>query len=165
MEPIARFCDWLEKTAVSQTFQSVGWVVPTVQSIHILAIAMVMAPALVLDLRLLGVRGATQPIPRLFASLTPVIWWALLVLLVSGGLLIVTEPRRELLNVVFQSKMALLVAAVAVTVGLQRWAATDPAAREEDPPRAGVRGAAVLSLLLWVAIVGCGRWIAYVEHG
>jgi hypothetical protein len=164
VESIARFCDWLSATAVSQTLQSVGWIVPTVQSIHIMAIAMVMISAILVDLRLLGVGRASQPIPRLFAALNPVIWWALLVLLMSGVLLIIAEPRRELLNVVFQTKMALLVGAVSVTVGLQRWAAR-AASAEPGPLRLGVRGAAVLSLLLWIAIIGCGRWIAYVDHG
>jgi hypothetical protein len=163
VQPIARFCDWLGQTAVSHAFQAAGWIVPTVQSIHIMAIAMVMASAVLMDLRLLGV--GRSPIPRLFASLNPVIWWALLALLVSGGMLIVAEPRRELLNVVFQTKMALLIAAVSVTAGLQRSAAAGAPSKAADAPSLGVRGAALLSLLLWVAIVSCGRWIAYVEHG
>jgi hypothetical protein len=163
--PVARFCDWLSATAVSQLFQSVGWIVPTVQSVHIMAIGMVMASAILLDLRVLSVGRRNRTIPQLFASLTPVIWWALLTLLLSGGMLIVAEPRRELLNVVFRTKMALLVAAVSVTAGLQRWAAINTPSPPITLPRPGVRAAALLSLLLWIAIVGCGRWIAYVEHG
>lgn len=165
MEPIARFSDWLSQTAISRTFQSVGWIVPTVQSVHIMAIGLVMISAILLDARLLGVGRGRQPIPRLFAALNPVIWWALLALLVSGGLLVITEPRRELLNPVFQTKMALLVVAAAVTAGLHRWAATGASPEAASPSPPGVRGAALLSLLLWVAIIGCGRWIAYVEHG
>ena len=165
MEPIARFADWLSQTAISQTFQSVRWIVPTVQSVHIMAIGFVMISAILLDARLLGAGRGRQPISRLFAALNPVIWWALLALLMSGGLLVITEPRRELLNPIFQTKMALLVAAVSVTAGLQRWAATGAAPEAVSPSPPGVRGAALLSLLLWVAIIGCGRWIAYVEHG
>ena len=165
MEPIARFGDWLSRTPISQTFQSVGWIVPAVQSIHIMAIGLVMICAILLDSRLLGIGRGRQPIPRLFAALSPVIWWALLTLLISGGLLIIAEPRRELLNPAFQTKMALLVAAVSVTVGVQRWAGTGASPEAASPSPPGVRGAALLSLLLWVAIIGCGRWIAYVEHG
>jgi len=165
VEPIARFSDWLSQTAISQTFQSVGWIVPTVQSVHIMAIGLVMISAILLDARLLGVGRGRQPIWRLFAALNPVIWWALLALLISGGLLVVTEPRRELLNPVFQAKMALLVVAAAVTAGLQRWAATGASSEAASPSPPGVRIAALLSLLLWIAIIGCGRWIAYVEHG
>jgi len=165
VEPVARFSDWLSQTTISQTLQSVGWIVPTVQSVHIMAIGMVMICAILLDARLLGLGPGRQPIPRLFAALNPVIWPALLALLISGGLLIITEPRRELLNPVFQAKMALLVFAVSVTAGLQRWAATAALPVAAGPSPLGVRGAAVLSLVLWVAIVGCGRWIAYVEHG
>ena len=157
MEALAHVCSWLAATAISQDLQSVGWVVPTVQSVHILGIAMVVAPTILMDLRLLGVGGEGPPVARLFASLMPVVWWALLALLLSGLLLIVAEPRRELLNVMFWSKMALLAVALTVTAGLQRWSKINA---PSTPP--GVRAAALLSLALFVAIIGCGRWIAYV---
>jgi hypothetical protein len=170
LEKIARFCDWLSETPVSHLFQTVAWIIPAVQSVHILAIAMVMASAIMVDLRLIGVSARSQPVSKLIARFNPWIWWSLLVLLASGAVLIAAEPRRDLLNAVFQAKMVLVILAMSVTAGLQRWAGRDAAAWEAARdsargPNAWVSAAAVLSLVLWTAIVGCGRWIAYVEHG
>jgi uncharacterized membrane protein len=160
---VASFCDWLSSTPVSMTFQTVVWIIPTVQSVHILAIAAVMSSVILMDLRLLGVVGRSQPLPAVGRRYLPWIWWSLLVLLASGAVLITAEPRRDLLNGVFQAKMALLVLAMAVTVVVQRIAHQHG---ELSPRlRSAAFAAAVLSLLAWTAIVACGRWIAYVEHG
>ena len=57
MQPQAllKFCAWIETTPLSQAIQTHSWVVPTVQTIHILGIAAVMAAVLMIDLRLIGV--------------------------------------------------------------------------------------------------------------
>jgi len=126
-----RFCSWLEQTPLSQAIQGAGWVVPAVQTIHILAIAAVVSSALMLAL-------------RLDARFRPVIWWALPVLLATGLVMIVGEPVRSLENPVFQLKMALLVCAIVVSLLPYK-----------------NRPAAVASLSLWIGIVFAGRWIAY----
>jgi hypothetical protein len=144
-QALDKFCSWLEQTPLSQSIQSNAWVVPTVQTIHILAIAAVMSSVLMLDLRLLGVVGRDQPLPRVLSRFRPVIWWTLPVLLATGVLMIIGEPARSLANPVFQLKMLLLVAAIAVTAAFQR----------------DSRIIAGLSLALWVGIVFAGRWIAY----
>jgi len=116
-----------------------------VQTIHILAIAAVMSSVLMLDLRLLGVVGADQPLARVASRFRPVIWWTLPILLATGAVMIIGEPARSLANSVFQLKMLLLLAAIGVTLTFHK----------------GPRIIAVLSLALWVGIVFAGRWIAY----
>jgi hypothetical protein len=163
---VAKFSDWLSQTPVSTTIQTVGWVIPMVQSIHILAIAIVMSSVVVVDLRLMGLMGHTQSISGLARRFLPWVWWSLLVLLVTGAILIIAEPRRDLLNPVFQAKMALLVVAMAVTALFQRTVARNMEIWDLSPEkRSGAWVTAVVSLLVWTAIIGCGRWIAYVEHG
>ena len=163
---IARFCDWLSQTPVSMTFQSVGWIIPMVQSVHILAIAIVMSSVVMVDLRLMGLMGHTQSISGLARRFIPWVWWSLLVLLVTGAVLITAEPRRDLLNPVFQAKMALLAVAMAVTALFQATVARNMEIWDLTPNRrTGAWVTAVVSLLVWTAILGCGRWIAYVEHG
>ena len=125
------FCSWLEQTPFSVAIQSTSWIVPAVQTVHILAIAAVMSSALMIALR-----GESR--------FRPVIWWALPVLLATGVVMIVGEPARSLANPVFQIKMLLLLGAITVTVALRKL------------PAAGV-----VSLALWVGIVFAGRWIAY----
>ena len=51
---------WLEQTSLSQAIQLTNWVVPTVQTIHILAICVVASSALMIDLRLLGAFAASR---------------------------------------------------------------------------------------------------------
>ena len=47
--------EWIYGTALSSAIRDHDWVVPVVQSIHIIAIAVVMGAALVTELRVLGI--------------------------------------------------------------------------------------------------------------
>jgi hypothetical protein len=64
-------CVWLDQTALSQAIQAV----PTVQTVHILSVAVVITSALMLDLRLIGVVGVDQPLDRVWARFLPFVWW------------------------------------------------------------------------------------------
>lgn len=154
------FCVWLEQTPLSQAIQATNWVVPTVQSIHILAIAMVAASALMIDLRLIGVFGADQPLKTISSRFLPFVWWPLLVLFVTGAIMIIGEPPRSLKNPAFQLKMALLIGALIVTGVFQIMLRTSPAFAGASRSGAGVT-LAVVSMLLWASIIFAGRWIAY----
>jgi uncharacterized membrane protein SirB2 len=156
------FCLWLDATWPSQIIQSRAWIIPTVQSIHILSFALVVASALMINLRLIGVFGRDQSLDRISARFLPFIWWPLLVLLTTGIIMITGEPARALKNPVFQVKVLLVIAAVIVTFVFQRVRRT-PTFR--DPAVGGSRAAtgllAALSMALWVSIIFAGRWIAY----
>ena len=156
------FCAWLEHTSLSETIQSVSWIVPTVQTIHILAITVVAGSILMINLRLIGVFAADQPLKDVSSRFLPFVWWPLLVLLATGAIMIIGEPPRSLKNPAFQLKMTLLVSALIVTGIFQLLQRRDPAFGDA---RAGRRGAAatiaVVSMLLWTGIIFAGRWIAY----
>jgi len=62
-----QFSSWLEHTSVSETIQSISWIVPTVQTIHILAITVVAGSVLMINLRLIGVFAADQPLKHVSA--------------------------------------------------------------------------------------------------
>lgn len=157
------FAEWLSQTPVSQTIQNVAWIIPTVQSIHILCIAIVMSAVFMVDLRLLGVIGRDQPTAAYTSRFLTWIWPTLVVLLVSGSILITGEPSRSLENPAFQTKMVLLILAMITTAVLQRPTFKDPAYWELGGHRMASRVLAVLSLVLWVCIVFAGRWIAYMN--
>jgi hypothetical protein len=162
MKSIDAFCWWLEHTALSQTIQGVNWIVPAVQTVHILAITVVAASALMIDLRLLGLFSADRPLRQVSARFMPLIWWPLLVLLATGAIMIVGEPARSLKNPAFLLKMALLVTALVVTALLQLRMRRDPAL---GSPASGHRvvatAIAIVSMMLWSGIIFAGRWIAY----
>lgn len=161
MTTMIRISDWLTATPLSHAIGARFWVVPVVQSVHILAIAVVMASIAMLDLRLAGMIGREQSMQGLTRRFYPWIWGALIVLLLTGVVMIMSEPGRELLNWVFWTKMGLILGAILFTAPV-RTLVED--VRYRDLPanrRALVRTCAVASLVLWVAVVTCGRWIAY----
>jgi hypothetical protein len=156
------FCSWLQQSAFSQILQNVEWIVPAVQTVHILCIGAVISAALALALRQFGLLAADQPLTRVAAQFLRVIWLALPVLLVTGALLIAAEPRRSLASPAFQLKMALLVCVASLLLLYQR--RIDHLARSSTGAAATFRPGkliTVVALLLWVGIIFAGRWIAY----
>jgi hypothetical protein len=155
-------CVWIDQTALSQAIQAAKWAVPTVQTIHILAIAVVASSALMVDLRLVGVLWASRPIKDVMARFLPLVWWPLLILLATGAIMIIAEPARSLKNPAFQLKMLLLIAALIVT-GLFQFLQRRNAAFGDlrSGPRAAAASLAIVSMLLWSSIIFAGRWIAY----
>jgi len=158
------FCQWLADTPLSLLIQNVSWIIPTVQSVHIVSIAIVVSSVFMVDLRLLNVIGRGQPTAAYTARFLPWIWFTLIVLLLSGSILIIGEPSRSLENPAFQFKMTSLILAMTVTGILQRPLGREPAYWELTPGRKNAaKVIAVLSLCLWISIVFAGRWIAYMN--
>lgn len=158
---IETFANWLYETPLSTGFRDIAWVIPTVQSVHLLAIAIVVGSALVSDLRLAGVLACDETPAVVVRRYLPWMWGALVVLLATGIIMLIAEPGRTLGNTVFWAKMALVLFAFALTLTFRK-PLLDPAfALEHASWRAAVKPAAWISLLVWVAVVFCGRWIAY----
>ena len=157
-----QICQWIDQTAFSQSIQTAGWVVPTVQTIHILAIAVVASSALMIDLRLMGVFWANRPMQAVTARFLPLVWWPLLVLLMTGLIMIIAEPARSLKNPAFQLKMLLLIGALTVTWLFQSVRRRDASFGDGGAgARATAMTLAIASILLWSSIIFAGRWIAY----
>jgi hypothetical protein len=158
------FCTWLQRTDASVAIQSHAWVIPTVQSVHILSIGAVAVSAIIIALRLFNAAWREQSTNDVSRTFLRVIWSALPVLLVSGVLMIVAEPVRSLENPVFVLKMALLLLAIASTLGFQLPLARDPQFWDAPGRRRVVSKLfSVTSLVLWAAVIFSGRWIAYID--
>lgn len=165
LESVTRFCNWLADTPVSIWLQSTEWVIPAVQSVHIMAIAMVISSVLMLNLRLLGALRPLYSPATVVRRFSPWIWSGLVVLLATGSILVTAEPGRDLLNLVFVAKMTLVLIAIVITAVHQTMLSRSVASLERGPVPPSVRAGAVLSCIVWIAIVACGRWIAYAPHG
>ena len=153
--------DRIGQTALSQFMQNQVWTISTIQSVHIMALAVVFTSAAAVDLRLLGVMGRGQTLGRMTSRFLPAVGWGVAVLLVTGLLLMVAEPKRAILNPYFQLKMAALVIVGAVTWALGLSVAKHPERWMQPERRASAKLVAVGSLCLWVLIMVAGRWIAY----
>jgi uncharacterized protein DUF6644 len=161
---VQAFSDWLAGTPLSMQIKTVDWIIPTVQTIHILSISMVMSAAAMVDLRVLGLLSRRQPLAAVSCRFVPWIWWTLIVLLLSGSTLIIGEPGRSLRNPVFILKMSMLAAVLVLTLIFHRGLRHNDRFWENSPGRRiGGRLIAALSLVIWVGIVFAGRWIAYID--
>lgn len=161
MEVMQQLSDRLAGSDASIAISSAGWVIPTVQSVHILAIAVLMSSVAMLNLRLAGLIAPHQSVQLLTRRFLPWMWWALPVLLLTGLIMILGEPARELMNVFFWSKMTMVVLVVALTIPLQRLLEDRPFRDHAPGRRSAIRAIALMSLMIWLAIIFCGRWIAY----
>jgi hypothetical protein len=153
---------WLAGTPASQGIQREEWLIPLLQSVHIVAIAMVLSSVVMVDLRILGV-GRSQTMVQTARRFVPWLWTGLVILAATGAALIIGEPKRSLPNAAFQLKMVLLALAIAVTVAFQLSLRRNIRFWEEK--RAGRTFTAILAVatfVLWCAIAIAGRWIAYV---
>jgi len=163
---LSEFSRWLAATPLSHIIQTTKWVIPTLQTVHILSVAVVFSSAVLVDLRLWRLLNRDLPLPEVGRRFLPTVWPVLLVLLITGSLLIIGEPRRSLLNSTFYLKMALLAVAIVFTAWLQWTLSSSPNFWDKNRGRrmAG-RLAATLSIVVWCGILFAGRWIAYTQAG
>jgi magnesium-transporting ATPase (P-type) len=157
---IEEFCDWLSMTPLSVAFQSATWFVPLVQTVHIIAIAILLMSIYLIGFRLLGLSRQSPSLAATVLKLQPWIWSALCVLLLTGILLTITEPARELLNWVFRTKMVLVLILASTVAIVQSPLRRDPEYWSTRWLLARCVGALVL--IIGAGIITAGRWIAYV---
>jgi hypothetical protein len=163
---LSEFSKWLAATPLSHIIQTTKWVIPALQTVHILSVAVVFSSAILVDLRLWRLLNRDVPLPEVARRFLPTIWPVLLVLLITGSLLIIGEPKRSLFNSAFYLKMALLAVAIVLTAWLQWSLSSSPNFWDKNRGRrmAG-QLTATLSILVWCGILFAGRWIAYTQAG
>jgi putative copper export protein len=160
---IQQFAEWLSFTSLSISIQvHSAWVIPTIQSVHIVAIGISVGAMLMIELRVLGLAGRDQSLRETTDRFGPWLLWAVGVLLVTGILMVVGEPARQLLAISFWIKIFLLALGTLIAVAFvisfrkneQYWEQT-------LVNRVGVKLLAVLNLFVWVGIIFMGRMIGY----
>lgn len=153
---------WLEGSSLAIILRQSHWVYPAVEIIHIAGFALLVGAAILFDLRLLGL---SRKLP-VKASIGHLIYWArisLIAVIPSGLLLFIVEATSLASNSAFQIKLILIAAAgLNATIfhrftlkTVDEWNIQAPA-----PPAARIAG--LLSILLWLGVIACGRLIAYV---
>ena len=158
-----QFAEWLSTTFLSVFIQNHNsWVIPTVQSIHIVGIGVVLGSVFMIELRILGWAGTDQTLRQTTSRFAPWLTGALCLQLATGILMVIGEPVRELVNFSFWLKMflvavgALIVAIFLITLPKhqQQW-------EETLVNRRSIKSLAILTFLIWVCIIILGRLIAY----
>jgi hypothetical protein len=133
--------------------QESAWAYPALEVIHIIGIALLVGNLVLLELRVFGA-GAALP-ARELARLSLVLALGGFGLAAASGLLMfATQPSDLLANRAFTLKMLLLLAAACNAAwfhGRGSLARLDMLARLQM----------LLSTLIWLGVIACGRWIAY----
>lgn len=156
------FAEWLATTSLSDTLKEQLWVVPTSQSIHILAVSIVFASASMINLRLLGVGRSGRSVSQLSATLVPWMWRALAVLLFTGIIQTIAEPVRQFATPMFWIKLALIVIVSTMTAIYATTVRHNAPLWDAEATRpAGAKIFALVSMVFWLVIVVCGRFIGY----
>jgi hypothetical protein len=157
------FAGWLVNTPLSIALADASWVVPAMQTIHIVAIAVLFSSVLMVGLRVMGWAAQSQALKVTVGWYRRWFWGSLAVLAATGAVLILVEPPRELLAISFWVKMSALAAAVALAVLFLRSVDRHAAAWEETtPPQA--KALVIVSFGAWCLVVFFGRFIAYDEQ-
>jgi hypothetical protein len=145
------FNAWVEQTALSVWLREAPTIFafPLVLIFHTVGLGFLVGPALALDLRLLGV-GRGMPVDGL-RKFMPVAWAGFVMNAVSGLLLLIAYPTKNLTNPIFYLKLALIAAGIVMLRMLAR--------RQEGDP--GARTLAVMSIVCWASAITAGRLLAY----
>lgn len=160
---LLEFATALQATSLSTALQTIGWMVPLLQSIHILTVGVVFVSVVVVALRVLGFMRADDPLERVWTRFAPFLWTGVVVMALTGSLLTVAEPVREFMTLSFRIKLVLLLIGIvsAVVFGRSVRNAASPLGQPQSASSPGMRFAAGGMIVLWLAIIFLGRAIAY----
>jgi hypothetical protein len=131
-----------------------AWAYPLLEVLHLLGVALLLGNLVLLELRVFGLGAAlpAQPLARLSLTLAS----AGFVLAAGSGLTMFgTMPQELLSNRVFTAKMFLIMLAACNAAWFHARGSLD---KLDGPARALM----VVSTLIWLLVLSCGRWIAYV---
>jgi hypothetical protein len=158
----AALLDALYATGIATDIRENEYAFPCIESVHVLAITLVVGSIAMIDLRLLGWASRDRAVSRLSADVLPVTWGAFGVAAISGLLLFASNAPKYFDNSYFRAKLVLLALAGANMLVFQFGANRDHATWDAAAvtPRAA-RLAAALSLVLWTLVVAAGRWIGF----
>lgn len=156
------FFRWLSNTGVGAAVRENDSLFPWTESLHVLALTIVVGSIAIVDLRLLGIASGKRPISKLMKDVLPVTWVGFIGALITGLIMFISHAVTYVGNTFFQMKMlALVLVGVNVVVfhgmtvrSLAQW---DTAEKVPMP----VRVAGATSLLLWTCVIVFGRWIGF----
>src|SRR5262245_1519391 len=112
--------EWFEASHVGTAVRDSLWLFPVIEAFHLLGLAVLGGAILVVDLRLWGLGLHRQPVSRLARDVEPYLLVSLVVMLVSGFLLFLSEALKCYTNLPFQLKMVFLFSAIVFTLTVRR---------------------------------------------
>jgi hypothetical protein len=153
---------YFENSGLADNIRENDLLFPLIESIHVLAICLVVGSILAVDLRLVGLASVRRSARDVTHGILPLTWGAFVVAVASGGLLFISNAAKYLGNGFFVAKM-FLIAAAGLNMLIFHFISSRDVARweHEARPPLSARLAGGLSIVLWIAVVACGRWIGF----
>ena len=152
----------LDKTAFAEAIRANEIAFPWLESVHVLAITLVLGSIVVVDLRLMGLASVNRPVTTLVRQVLPITWVAFVVAVITGGAMFASNAVEYANNFSFQMKMLLMALAGLNMVlfhlvtyrGVGEW-------NESRQTPLGARCAGGFSVLVLIGVVAFGRWIGF----
>ncbi|MBT1689640.1 DUF6644 family protein [Dawidia soli] len=150
--------EWLEASQLAVFIRQSPLLFPAIEVVHIVGFIFLVGSAFMFDLRLLGVAGRLA-VKDAAGYVLPWSRRSLLLVIPSGLLLFISQATALSTNSIFGIKLILILAAFTNAAIFHRYTLARCERSVPTPPAA--KAAAILSLLLWTAVITCGRLIAY----
>jgi hypothetical protein len=151
------FFKWCDSTWVGETIRGSRLYFPIIETFHLLALTILFGAVLVLNLRLCRLMMKNQPTQQVAMDLAPWTWWSLVVILISGIMLFLSEAMKCYASAPFQVKMVFLFLAIVYHFTIHR-----KVSRSSREPRLGW-GVAIglVNFVLWLGVGLGGRAIGF----
>jgi hypothetical protein len=152
----------LEASPIGDFVATNEWAFPAIESIHVIAIVIVVGSIAVMDLRLVGLASRSTAVTRMSRDTLPWTWGAFVIAAITGALLFVSRATSYVVNPWFLGKLVLLVLA-GVNMGvfhIVTWRSVG-IWDANSPLPSGAKLAGIVSLLLWVLVIFFGRAIGF----
>ena len=159
---ILSVCEWLQATPWASGVKHSAWQFPLVETVHSLALSVMLWPAAILDLRLLGLVMKQRPVSKVAAQFLPWVWTGFVTQILTGSILFSSEAVKCYNSPFFRTKVVLLLLAGLNALVFHTIVFRDAASWDESsntPWRAKMAGGC--SLAIWIGVVAMGRALAY----
>jgi uncharacterized membrane protein len=139
-----------------------AWAFPTFETIHVFAVVTVFGTIAVMDLRMIGLASQGRPLTAVSRDTLTLTWTAFVVAAITGTLLFTSKATYYMVNPWFIGKMVLMALAGLnmILFHLIPWKSVKSFDSTPAIP-GGVRRAGIVSLLLWIGVICCGRMIGF----
>lgn len=151
------YFQWLEQFWLGRFIVDSNWLFPVIESVHLIALAVLGGTVLIVDMRLLGLGLRHRSISEIAGEARPWMIVAVIVMILTGVPLFLSEPIKCYYSPAFWVKMWALLAALIYTFTIRT--RVTRAAGVQNTARQFVVGA--LSIALWFTVAAGGRWIGF----
>jgi hypothetical protein len=155
-------CQWLQDTSIGTSIRESIWVFPIIETTHVLALSISVGLLLVSDLRLMGYIMKRRPVSEVYEQIKPWMFTGFAIMTVTGIFLFWCQAVKAYNSIFLKTKVVLLVLAAINAIAFERgiYRNVDTWDNALVPPMEA-RVAGWASLIMWAAIITCGRTMAY----